>query len=70
MDDLEAKAKPNKALIATNFELTKEGETSYEAVVMELVEVFGESSRGLKYKCTQEIWRKENPHDLETHCLR
>lgn len=47
MDDSEAKGKQNKASIATSFGLMKEGGTSYEAVVMGLVEVFGESSRGL-----------------------
>lgn len=47
MDDSEEKEKLNKASIATSFGLMKEGETSYEAVVMGLVEVFGESSRGL-----------------------
>lgn len=46
MDDSEAKETQNKASIATSFGLM-EGETSYEAVVMGLVEVFGESSRGL-----------------------
>lgn len=41
MGDSGAKAWKNRALIATNFGLIKEGESYHEAVVMWLVEVFG-----------------------------